>query len=313
MNTLRTKTNALNKLLICCVLSLITVSLNAQKRFEVFTVAGNVNFMQPTAINPNNSVETALLAALNFPVVFKDSSVWITMVDYAHYSINNEYFLTDANPIKQFNLDGFIVRTGYIHRFNATQALHALFIPRYMTDFKATFSNCIQLGGMLAYEKIKSKNLTWRAGVLFNQEFFGPYLIPILYLDWNITSKLKFTGLLPIYGKLFIQPAANLTTGLHFIGLTTSYRINENSYTNYYVERNSIDLSYFVNTQLAKNIFIEGRVGYSLTKDYALYAENQKVAFAIPLHYFGDNRIRSNNTYNGSPFIHLKLFYSIAL
>ncbi len=307
------KLNTFKKLIICIVFSFITVTLYAQKRFEVFTVAGNVNFMQPTAVNTNNSLETALLASLNLPVVFKDSSVWITMVDFAHYSVNNEYFLTDSNPIKQFNLDGFIIRTGYIHRFNTTQSLHAVFIPRYMTDFKATFSNCIQLGGMLAYEKIKSKNLTWRAGVLYNQEFFGPYLIPILYLDWSITSKLKFTGMLPIYGKLYIQPSENLTTGLHFIGLTTSYRINENGYTNYYVERNSIDLSYFVNKQLAKNIFIEGRVGYSLTKDYALYAENQKVNFAIPLHYFGDNRIRSNNTYEGSPFIHLKLFYSIPM
>ena len=288
-----------------------TGKLYAQKRFDVFYVAGNFNFMQPTPLIPSKNYEKALLANLSLPVVLKDSSVWISILDYQSYSIKNEYLPTDTTPIVQFNLHGFILRTGYVHKFNTNQSLQVLFVPRLMTDFHANFSKSIQLGFMITYEKIKSKDLTWRAGILYNQEFFGPYITPVLYLDWNITRKLKFTGLLPLYGKLYVQPSAKISTGLNFTGLTTSYRINENGYENYYVERKSIDLSLFANVQVWKDFFIEGRAGYSLTKDYTLYAENQKVDLVFPLFYIGDNRVRANNTYNGSPFVQLRMLYSL--
>ncbi|MEO8149635.1 MAG: DUF6268 family outer membrane beta-barrel protein [Bacteroidia bacterium] len=295
------------------ILISITLTLFAQNRFDVFYVGGNYNFMQATAANPEKNNESSIVANLSVPIVFKDSSVWITIVDYQSFSIPNEYFPTDSAPIKNFNLHGFIVRTGYVHKFNSTQSLQVLAMPRYMNDFNASFSKSFQLGGMVMYEKVKSKDFTYRVGLLYNQEFFGPYLMPVLYLDWKITGKLKFTGLLPVYGKLYVQPTEKFSTGLHFVGLTTSYRIYQPGFENYYVERNSIDLSLFSNIMVLKNIFLEGRVGYSLTKDYALFAENQKVDFTIPLVYFGDNRNRANGKYKSSPFVHLRLVYSLPI
>jgi hypothetical protein len=286
-------------------------SSNAQKRFDVFYASGNYNFMEEDSLNKGKNYESSLAANISVPLVFKDSSVWITIADYQSFSINNNYLPSDSAPVKRFDLHAFIIRTGYVHKFNSNEALQVLVIPRVMTDFNAPFSNSFQLGGMITYEKIKSKDLTWRAGLLYNREFFGPYLTPVLYLDWNISQKLKFTGLLPVYGKLYLQPKESFSYGLHFIGLTTSYRINENAYENYYVERNSIDFSLFANMQLWKNIFLESRVGYSAAKDYALYSEDQKVSLGLPLVYIGDDRTRSNREYNGSPFVHVRLLYSV--
>lgn len=299
---------------VCSLLFLFFITqLYAQKRFDLFYVGANENFMQQDSIKRDKNYEASAFANLSVPIILKDSSVWITVFDYQSYSINNNYFSTDSMPIDRFNLHAFILRTGYIRRFSEGRALQVLVIPRVMTDFNTAFSKSFQMGGMMMYEKVKSKTYTYRIGILYNQECFGPYITPIFYLDWSITQKLKFTGLLPIYGKLYLEPSTKLSYGLHFVGLTTSYRVNENNYENYYVERNSIDLSVFSNIKIWKNVYFEGRVGYSIKKDYALYAEDQKVDLGLPLIYIGDNRTRSNYEYENSPFVHFRLLYSLPI
>lgn len=299
---------------VCSLLFLFFITqLYSQKRFDLFYVGANENFMQQDSIKRDKNYEASAFANLSVPIILKDSSVWITVFDYQSYSINNNYISTDSMPIDRFNLHAFILRTGYIHKFSEGRALQVLVIPRVMTDFNTEFSKSFQFGGMMMYEKVKSKTYTYRIGILYNQECFGPYITPIFYLDWSITQKLKFTGLLPIYGKLYLEPSTKLSYGLHFVGLTTSYRVNENNYENYYVERNSIDLSVFSNIKIWKNVYFEGRVGYSIKKDYALYAEDQKVDLGLPLIYIGDNRTRSNYKYENSPFVHFRLLYSLPI
>ncbi|NOQ26908.1 MAG: hypothetical protein GQ564_16225 [Bacteroidales bacterium] len=303
------------KTLITTILILFaTVTIFAQNRFDVFYVAGNYNFMNTTPVNVDKNYESAIMANLKIPIVFKDSSIWYTSIDYQNFSMFNEYTIPDGGPVSiydKFNLHGFILRTGYIHKFNEKQSLQILFAPRFMGDFNASFSKSLQLGGILMYEKVKSENYTWRVGVLYNQEFFGAYIVPVYYLDWNVTSKIKIKGLLPVYGKIYMQPSEKLSYGLHFIGLTTSYRINEPDFENYYVDRRSIDVSAFTNVNLFDNVFMEARAGYSLSRDYGLFAENDKIDLGLPLVNIGDDRTRVNNEFDGSPFIHIRLIYSI--
>ncbi|MBU8893350.1 MAG: hypothetical protein KOO66_11260 [Bacteroidales bacterium] len=301
----------MKRLLSTLILACAITAVFAQDRFDIFYVAGNYNFMQTTAINDDTNYETAVMSNLKVPIVFKDSSVWYTSVDYQYFSMNNEYFTSDPTPVEAFNLHGIILRTGYIHRFNSKQSLQILFAPRIMSDFNASFSKSLQLGGILMYEKIKNDDLTWRIGVLYNQEFFGTYIVPVVYLDWNMTHKLKVKGLLPVYAKIYMEPSEKISAGLHFIGLTTTYRINEQGFENYYVDRRSIDLSLFTNIHLFDNVFFEGRAGYSLSRDYGLFAENDKIDLGLPLVNIGDDRTRANNEFEGSPFIHLRLIYSL--
>jgi len=292
------------------IILFLSVSSFAQDRFDVFYVAGNYNLMQEDNLNDKN-YEAAIMSNLSIPIVLKDSSIWYTAVDYMYYSTPNKTLMFGGNNELNFNLHGIIIRTGYIHKFNSKQSLQILFAPRYMSDFNTSFEKSVQLGGILMYEKIKNDDFTWRIGVLYNEEFFGTYIVPVVYLDWDLTSKFKIKGLLPVYAKAYIQASEKVEAGLHFIGLTTSYRINEQNFENFYVDRRSIDLSLFTNIHLWDNIFFEGRVGYSLSKDYGLYAEDDKIDLGIPLVNFGDDRERANQEFEGSPFIHLRLKYSI--
>jgi hypothetical protein len=290
---------------------LISFSLHSQNRFDVFNIAGNYNFMESADNEINKNYESAITANFSVPIVLKDSSVWYTSIDYQNFVIDQEF--TENPAIEKFYLHGFILRTGYIYRFNPKQSLQVLIAPRFMTDFNASFSESLQLGGIIMYENVKSKDLTYRIGAFYNQDFFGPYLVPVVYLDWNMTSTLKLKGLLPVYGKIFMEPSDKIDVGLHFIGLTTSYRINEPPFEDFYVERKSIDVSAFTNIHLFDNVFLEARVGYSLLRDYGLYDENDKVDFGLPLYNFGDDRERLNEEAGGSPFIHVRLIYSVPI
>jgi len=284
-------------------------TLNAQKRIDIFTLAGNYNFM--SSEYNNNNYEAAVMANLVLPKVLKDSSIWYTSIDYQYFSVNND--TTAVSRKDDFKLHGIIFRTGLIYKLSSNTNIQILFVPRYMTDFNASFSESLQLGGVFMFEKVKSSTYTYRVGVLYNQELFGPYVVPVFYLDWSITSRIKITGLIPVYGKLYYQPNENISAGIHFIGLTTTYKIHEPGLENYYVDRRSIDLSLFTNVHLFDNLFIEARAGYSLTRDYGLFAEDDKITLGLPLVNIGDDRTRQNNEFEGSPFVQVKLLYSLPI
>lgn len=287
----------------------ISIASIAQNRFDVFYLGGNYNFMSTSANDENKNYEAAIMSNLSIPIVLKDSSVWYTSIDYQYFSVNNEF--SPTMPMEKFNLHGVIFRTGYVHRFNSKQSLQILYVPRVMGDFKADFSKSIQHGGILMYEKVKNSDFTYRIGVLYNQEFFGAYVVPVVYLDWNVTSKFKIKGLLPVYGKAYIQANEKVAAGIHFIGLTTTYRINETAYENYYVDRRSVDVSAFTNINIFDNVFLEARAGYSMVRDYGLFDEDDKIDLGLPLVNIGDDRTRANAEFDGSPFVHLRLTYSI--
>lgn len=289
----------------------ISLASLAQNRFDIFYIAGNYNFMQTTDANPDENGELGIMAQLKIPIVFENNNVWYSQIDYQYFSIFNENNATTVNPIDKFNVHGFILRTGYVHRFDEKKSLQVLFSPRFMTDFNTAFSNSVQMGGVLLFEKIKNENYTWKVGALYNQEFFGPYLVPVFDVNWKITSKLRLSGLLPIYGALYMEPSEKLQYGIHFIGITTTYRINEPDFENYYIDRRSIDVSAFTKLKLFDNVFFTGRAGYSLSRDYGLFAEDDKITLGLPLVNIGDDRTRANEEFDGSPFIHLRLTYSI--
>ena len=290
------------------ILICLPLSVFAQKRVDIFSLSGNYNFTEAPA-NSNQNYELGIMSNLNIPIVLKDSSIWYSSIDYQYFSTATES--ATFTSLNNFSLHGIVLRTGLIYKLNQGKYLHVLFAPRYMGDFNASFGKSVQLGAIVLYEHQKSNTYTYRFGVLYNNECFGTYIVPVFYMDWALTDKIKFNGLLPVYGRLYYQPTEKFSAGLHFIGLTTSHRIHDQGMENYYVDRRSIDIDLFSTINIWDNFFIEGRVGYSISKSYGLYAENDKISLGVPLYNFGDNRTQLNEDSDPSAFIHLKLLYSI--
>jgi hypothetical protein len=293
---------------------LLAVSaLDAQKSLEILNLSGR--YASPTSydsVYTGNAQESGSFVALTVPVPVTEKTIIYNSLNYFYFHVGNETALRAgvADPV---NLHGFILRTGIIRRLSNGQSLQLLISPRYMSDMKGGGIDNFQFGAMALYEKVFHDRLTMAFGAMFNQECFGPYMVPVVSLDWQLSERWAITGMLPVYAKVKYKAGEKLTIGISHFGLVTSFRLNDAAYDGDYIERQSIDLSLFINYRLMKNIYLEGRVGRSMGRSYAQYAGDQKVDFGIPLVKFGDDRELESVDFKDGLIAELRLIYAIPI
>lgn len=298
---------------ICLFFSIISLSLRGQETLDVLTISGRYGSPQPyDSIYKGKASESGLMASLVAPIEMNERSIWYNSLNYFYFHVgNDEEMPADiANPI---DVHGFILRTGLYHKFSKQRGIQIFLAPRFMSDFKNVDIDHFQMGALALYEKRFREGLKMGFGAMYNQEFFGPYFVPLVNLDWQISNKWSIVGLFPIYGKIKYQVNERLSTGLSHFGLITTYRLGSQEYEGDYMERKSIDESLFARYRLFGDIYIEGRVGYALGRSYAQYEADQKVDFSIPLIGFGDDRVQKNVSFNDGLIASLRLVYSVPI
>lgn len=292
---------------------LMVVQASAQDRLDLFTLTGSYGF--PTAydsIYQGKGTETGVMASLVLPAVLSEKSVWYTSLNYFYWGVDNDEEMAEdiLNPIR---VHALILRTGLVREFEKDRALQLIFAPRFMSDFKNVDSDHFQLGGIVTYGKRYSENLKIAFGALFNQEFFGPNLVPLIDLDWKINKKWSVVGLYPVYGKVKYKFSERLDGGWSHFGLVTTYRLGDENYQGEYIDRRSIDETLYARYRVFGDFFLEGRFGYALGRSYEQYEADQKVDFTLPLISIGDDRIAKTASIHDGWIASLRLVYSISL
>jgi hypothetical protein len=292
---------------------MVVLLADAQNNLDILTLSGRNAFAtEYDSVIPGKAKETGAFVGINLPVPITKKSIFYNNLSYFYFHVNSETELPDslADPI---NLHGFILRTGLVQRLGNGRSLQLLISPRIMTDMKGGGTDNFQLGGLAMYEKKYSDKLTIGYGAMFNQEFFGPYLVPLINLNWLINEKFSISGMLPIYAKIKYKASEKFTLGLSHFGLTTSYGLNDEAYPDDYMERQSIDEALFLNYKISKNFYVEGRFGQSMGRSYEQYASDQKAGLTIPLKTFNDDRVAKNIQFENGLFMDFRLIYSIEL
>ena len=299
-------------ILIIITLSLGT-SVSAQETIDLITLSGRYGFPSSyDSIYDGKAKEVGFMAGLVAPAKLSEKSIWYTSLNYFYFHVSNDEEKPQdiANPI---NLHGIILRTGLVQEFSKDRTLQIFFSPRLMSDFHNIDGTHFQYGGMVVYEKLFSDKLKMGFGAMYNQEFFGPYLVPLINLNWLISDRWSITGLIPVYAKIKYKINERLNVGLSHFGLTTTYRLGENDYNGDYLERKSIDEALFARYRLVDNIFLEGRFGFAIGRSYAQYEADQKVDFSLPLISLGDDRVQKNISFHDGLIASLRLVYSIPI
>ena len=307
----------MKKILVFLLITISVSSITAQETLDILTVSGHFGKSQPfepESPYKGETTERGAMVNLVVPIVLNEKQIWYNSINYMLWDVNNTIDMTTniANPI---NLHGLILRTGLIQKLSNGNSIQAFFSPRLMTDFKSIDAQHFQFGGTFIYEKVYHKRLKIGYGILYNQETFGPNIVPLVNLEWKMSEKWSMSGLLPIYSKVTYKVNEKLNVGMHHFGLVTSYRLGDEAYQNDYIERKSIDVGLYARYTIVNGIHIEGRYGYSFGRSYAQYNKADKIDLALPLATFGDNRTQLNESanFNNGAYAHVRLVYAIKL
>ncbi len=275
---------------------------------QKFTVA-NLNYM----LSPNNSYSESglnsniqyLSGSINIPIVLNEKSTILTGFRGNHWAVN--YSPSQIWPVNYYSLG---LTLGFNHKFSDKKSLVFVLLPRFNSDLKQINSNALQLGFLTTYSKRTSDKFLWKLGMYFNTEFFGPFVVPIFGLNWDISKKLSLKGDLPIYAKLNFQASEKFSTGLGYIALVSTYRLS-GEFNDAYTSRFAIEPYLYADIKLMKNLYLNGKAGYTMGRKYPVYAKDDKIDWQLSFIKFGDNREQLNYEIDDGLFIEFSISYKV--
>lgn len=299
----------LSALLLC----VCAISLQAQDRGTVDVVSLSGRYGLPQEYKDTydgKATETGMLNALTAGFSLAPKTFFAINVNHFYFNVKDEAEMLEgiASPI---NINGIILRTGIIQELGNGAKLQLLVAPRLMSDFKNLDGNSMQWGAVVSYQNDLSEDLNLGFGAMYNQELFGPYMVPLFLLNWQVSERWFLEGMIPVTFKAHYRVNEGLDVGFNHFGLITTYYLGDDEYAGDYIERQSIDLSLFARQRIYKNIFIEGMVGRSIGRSYEQYDGDQTVSFGLPLITFGDERVVKNTTFNDGMIFTLKLIFNM--
>ena len=117
----------------------------------------------------------------------------------------------------------------------------------------------LQVGGAFIAAYKRNQKLTWKFGLYVNNENFGLFVMPLLGIDWRITSRDNLFGILP--GNLTYEHKLNkhFYYGANFRAITNSY-----AKTNGYWRIDENQLGIYLDTYFNKNLVLNIEAGHSI-------------------------------------------------
>lgn len=249
----------------------------------------------------NNSNKTGIVnfntysADIKVPVSVGKEKRIVFGFDFSNNSIQDEL----SNQHWSFSHTGLrlIYQTG-----NENKKWEFMLMPKFSSTFTGGIDiKDFQLGAAFFRTKIKGPKFRLKYGAYFNQELFGPMLIPMFGFDWLIAPKWRFKLIVPLNLELAFTAKKNHRFGLLFIGANASYRMRQqlNPFTlfpnNYqpYLDKADNNVWLFGDVFILKNLVFNLRAGHSVLRRYAFYDDGDKLDFKLGPINIGNDRFDS--------------------
>ncbi|MES1216203.1 MAG: DUF6268 family outer membrane beta-barrel protein [Bacteroidota bacterium] len=204
------------------------------------------------------------------PVIFKkDSSaiVFSPLAEQWNLTLDNESYLPQ-------HLQSLALQTAYIKPLSQKWSMTFGIIPRWNGYGGKWFADNFQLGGFLLATFKKNQDLKYKFGVYYNSEFSGPFIIPLLGIDWKVNDKNRVFGVLP--GNLVWEHKAgkNMYYGAVFRAITNSYQAGELNGRGYFVRIDDNQLALYSDIYLTKHIVFNMEAGHSIFRQVRMGYNN---------------------------------------
>lgn len=142
--------------------------------------------------------------------------------------------------------------------------------------------NTFQAGGAILNTFTKNDHLKFKFGVYGNAEFFGPYFLPLLGVDWKINQRWSLFGVLPRSLNLEYKIIPGKIHSLLSIeSQTTSYRDRPT----YFIRVNDNHLKMIFDFYIAKSLVLSVEAGHSVLRDFRFGKRVNGTTTDSKLHY----------------------------
>jgi hypothetical protein len=180
---------------------------------------------------------------------------------------------------------------------------------------KIKFSNDnMQYALLSLFTNKKRDDLKFFYGLYANTEKYGAILVPLFGLYYVSNNKrLEANMKLPIIADINYKLRNKLWLGMKFDGLGTTYNLNDQNYSakGAYVSKVSNEIVSYLRVQLNESLYLNGKIGYAISRNYEVYDTNDKIDLAIGPIYFGDHRTQLNERFKDGVIFKLELFYRL--
>ena len=260
---------------LCQLLLLSAVSINSSAQPYIDIINLRYQHSPDITLLENNGIKnkfTYFNVSANIPYQLKDSSI-IVFSPFA-----DQWQVSLANDTNHgIDVQSVVIPLTYIKPLNSTLQLSTTIIPRFNGYRNALSGRNFQLGAAALLSQRKNNTLVFKYGLYFNNEFSGPFFMPLLGVDWQLNDKTNIFGVLP--GHLTIERRVNkfLYYGALFRALTTSYHTNAPAYIR--IDENQ--LAAWLDLYLTKGVVLNIEAGHSIYRRVRLGVEN-----ANPKYYF---------------------------
>ena len=244
---------------------------------------------------------------LNVPVPIKNGHALL-------FGLYGESISTKVNP-NESNLTSVYTlnpRLGINYKHNDKWTGTYLLLPKLSSDFKEIGSKDFQFGAIALLKYAKTEQFSWKFGMYYNGELFGPFFVPLIgfyYLSTN--QKFEMNVNLPLSVDANYRAKPWLKVGLEFSAFVRSYHLNEPYQGNpdNYLTKATNELFTYLHFNLSDNILLKTKVGYSIGRNYRIYDIEDRVTWGLSAFRFNDDRAQLNGDFEDGLVFRAELIY----
>ncbi len=243
---------------------------------------------------------------LTIPIVVNQSDAILTGLIYERIQAK----LFEADPETTVSVLG--LRAGISKKHSDKWSGTYVLIPKLASDFDHIGSKDFQLGVLALLKYAKRANKSYKIGIYYNSELFGPFIVPLLGVYYlSLDGKFETNLTLPFLADINYKLHQRLNVGLNFNGQVRSYHLTKVSTTNQpgYVVKATNELFSYLKFNLTESLSIQTRLGYSIGRSLRVYDENDNISFGSILIKVGDDRHQLNTDFSDGFIYQVNLLY----
>jgi len=212
------------------------------------------------------------------PIELKNGNIIGFKPRYSSYTLN-----TNINGLKDLRLHTVKLPFFIYWKFaNSRWSIYADISPKLNSDFRNLSGRHFQIGGMVITYFEKKENFAWQLGIVYNQDTYGPFFMPLLGL-YVMNEKNYFEALLPAYVIYERKLNPKFYAGLELELRGETFRLGDSQYEDSFISQlgeNKLTFltepKLFIDYYVAKHVVLFIKPGLRLFQKWEHYTEDDK-------------------------------------